>query len=347
MLEAKSEDGADLSRQNVQQRFERIEAFIGWLLDIGCLLEATLLKEKHEREQQDDLENFSVMIEAVLGEAVSHASYDIVSRLIAKGANVYARQKWYGEYFFAIEYGENVTALHIAALSWNIEAIKALLDHRGNVADTDMVSLPDNEGRLPLHWALAGVASNYADIIDLDKVTLRMEDTVKLLLAVKLDTVYVKDQHCATAFHYAVNNNTGYRANIKAIRLLVHANQLPDTLIARNNLGVTALGEAMEPYRFVTDGLGRLAEILEILLENGADARACDRVSRNALHKLSSFSWQGSISPSIIDRLLDLLDINDSDNNSRTELYYLVKNLDQVDAVCYLVSQGADVNAVD
>lgn len=174
-----------------------------------------------------------------------------------------------------------------------------------------------------------------------------MEATVKMLLAVKPDTVYAKDQHGATAFHYAVNNNTGHGANIKAIRLLVHANQLPDTLIARNDLGVTALGEAMEPHQFVTDGLGRLAEILEILLENGADARACDGVSRNALHKLSSFSWQGSISPSMIDRLLDLLDVNESDDNGCTALHYLVKNLDQVDAVRHLVSQGADVNAVD
>lgn len=125
-----------------------------------------------------------------------------------------------------------MTALHIAALPWNMEAIQVLIDHCGGVEAADMASLPDNEGRPPLHWALAVVVCNYADIVDPDKITSRMESTVKMLLGVKPDTVYAQDQYGATVFHYAVNNNTGHGANIEAIRLLVHANQLPDTLNA-------------------------------------------------------------------------------------------------------------------
>lgn len=87
-----------------------------------------------------------------------------------------------------------------------------------------------------------------------------------MLLDVKPDTVYAKDRHGATVFYYAVNNNTGHEADLEAIRPLVHANRLPDSLLARNDLGVTALGETMEPPQFVSSGLGHFAEILEILL---------------------------------------------------------------------------------
>lgn len=54
MLEAKSDDSAALSRQKVQQRWERIEAFICWLLDTDCSLKANIFEGQHEREQQDE-----------------------------------------------------------------------------------------------------------------------------------------------------------------------------------------------------------------------------------------------------------------------------------------------------
>ena len=125
-----------------------------------------------------------------------------------------------------------MTALHIAALSWNEEAIKALLDHRGGVEAAQMVSKTDREGRLPLHWALAGIASNHADIVDSDKIASRMEGTVKMLLDINPETVYAHDQHGATVFHYVAKNNTGHGANVEAIKLLVQANHVPDTLNA-------------------------------------------------------------------------------------------------------------------
>lgn len=134
-------------------------------LDMGCFLEANILVAQNEWEQQDESENVPELRETVLGEAVSHASYDMVSPLIAMGTDVHTLQKWYGGLFFALEHAENVTALHIAALTWNMEAIQALLDHRGDVEAADMVSVPDNEGRLPLHWALAGVPGNVADTV--------------------------------------------------------------------------------------------------------------------------------------------------------------------------------------
>ena len=92
MLQVKSKDSAAISRKRELQRCERFEPFVHWLLDMGCSVEANVVEKQYEQEQQDEAEKFPVLRETVLGEAVSHASYELVSRLIAKGANVHAHQ---------------------------------------------------------------------------------------------------------------------------------------------------------------------------------------------------------------------------------------------------------------
>lgn len=317
-------------------------------MDNDCSLETDLREERPDADEQDESDSVLMPRRTVLGDAVSYAGYELVSRLIAKGADVHSRQNWQGGPLFEITHAHNVTALHIAALSWNIEAIWALIDHRGDVEAADMVAVLDSCGRLPLHWALTGVSGSYADSVNSDDISSRMNGTLKLLLDIKPDAVYARDRHGATVFHYAVNNNTGRGANIRAIRLPLHANQLSDTLNFRNDAGATALGEAMEQHQFVPGGLETLSEILEILFENGADLRACDNLGRNALQRLCSISWPESINTSRgVDQLLDHLHISEKDDFGCTALHYLVRNLDQVDAVRHFVSRGADVNAVD
>ncbi|KAJ5633468.1 hypothetical protein N7490_009807 [Penicillium lividum] len=130
-----------------------MEPFIGWLLDINCPTEVEdeKIEENDKQLSKDECEYNSVLRETVLGEAVSQASYNLVSRLISKGADPYACQRWHGGNRYAIEYAEKTTALHIAALSGNVEAIKALFEHRLFEKDLDMVSVLDDEGRIPLH----------------------------------------------------------------------------------------------------------------------------------------------------------------------------------------------------
>jgi ankyrin repeat protein len=329
--EAKPED-----RPAAQQRCDRIESFIRWLLECP------------QAGEQDDSDRVPMPRGTVLGDAVSYAGYDLVSRLIAAGADVHGRQVWHGGLFFAITDGHDVTPLHTAALSWNMDAIRALIDHRGDVTVADMVAVPDSFGRLPLHWALAGVSGNYADSVNSDSLSSRMTGTVKLLLDIRPDTVNASDQHGATAFHYAVKNNTGRGANIGALRLLLHAARLPETLNLRDDVGTTALGEVIEQHQWAPGRLQTASEILDMLLKHGADPRVCDSFGRNALHGLCSVSRCGCITASsMVDQLLDHLQINETDDLGYTALHYLVRNLDQVDAVRYLVSRGAHVNAVD
>lgn len=72
------------------------------------LVESRYLRGQHEREQQDESENLPVLRETVLSEAVSHASYEIVSRLIPKSVNVHGLQEWHSVYLFAIEHGKKM-----------------------------------------------------------------------------------------------------------------------------------------------------------------------------------------------------------------------------------------------
>lgn len=89
-----------------------------------------------------------------------------------------------------------------------------------------------------------------------------------MLLDIKPDTIYAQGQCGVTDFHYAVNNNIRYGVNIEAIRLLVHAKQYPERLNARDDLGATNLGDAIELRRSTPVGLEHIVEILEILLRN-------------------------------------------------------------------------------
>lgn len=82
-------------------------------------------------------------------------------------------------------------------------------------------------------------------------------------------------------------------------------------------------------------------------LPYGGDARGGDEAGRNILQILCSLVWLELISSTFIDQLLQQLDVNEKDDRGCTALHYLVKNFDQADAVRHLLSQGADVNAVD
>ncbi|KAK4870498.1 hypothetical protein LT330_004846 [Penicillium expansum] len=347
MLQAQDEGSEALRRPKLDQRWARMEPFISWLLDMNCPMEMEDEGNEEIDKQlpKDECDYTSVLHENVLGEAVCHASYSLVSRLISKGADPYAFQRWHGGNSFAIEYAEKTTPLHIAALYGNVEAIKALFEHRSLGKNTNMVSIIDEEGRIPLHWA---VAETHMDTIDSYKITSRMAATVKLLLDFDPDTLYARDKVGATVFHYAAKNNTGNGANIKAITILLGAaRDCSDILNTRNNSGTSPLGELIDSHQLTPSGLTHMKEITGLLLKRGADARRCDEAGRNILQKICSLAWLEPISSTFIDQLLQQLDVNEKDDYGCTALHYLVKNFDQADAVRHFCSQGADVNAVD
>jgi hypothetical protein len=64
----------------------------------------------------------------------------------------------------------DVTALHYGSVYWDVDRARALLDHSGDVETTDMLSVCDNCGRLPLHWAAAGAERLDEELLPKDSV---------------------------------------------------------------------------------------------------------------------------------------------------------------------------------
>jgi hypothetical protein len=108
------------------------------------------------QEEEDTAER--EFMYTVLGAAIPHASYRMMARLIAAGADVHARQSWNDTYRWTsderiIDNSKGVTAWHIASLYGNLEGSRALVDHRSRASVAEMMARADDQGRLPLRWA--------------------------------------------------------------------------------------------------------------------------------------------------------------------------------------------------
>lgn len=329
------------------------EEFIYFLLDRGCSVPDSNIYNKQGKEEIPYFPDETPELEGtVLGAGITHASYELVSRLIAEGAEVHARQRWWDPTCYPIDRiqdSEAVTTLHIASLYWNLEGIHALVDHRGDMSVAEMVSNADNHGRLPLHWALLGDwnerdTEESKDNQDefLSWMMSRMISTVKLLLEANPNTINARDHLGATVFNFAVKSNLGIAQILSIVKILLDAKPLTTTIKYRDPVGPTALQEAVDHHYQQVGNLnyGQLTELLELLLANGADAFLC-------LHSLCDGNWLESINPVMIDRLLEETDINDTDADGCTAMHYLVRHFDQVDAVRHLVRRGADVNMIN
>ncbi|PYH48038.1 uncharacterized protein BP01DRAFT_313070, partial [Aspergillus saccharolyticus JOP 1030-1] len=91
----------------------------------------------------------------VLAAAIPRASYEMVVHLLQAGSDPRTRYHWrrpLGSQMYDMGSANGVTLLHIACLYWNGEAIRALLAHVEQSAQ--MLTSPDSQGQLPLHWAL-------------------------------------------------------------------------------------------------------------------------------------------------------------------------------------------------
>ncbi|CAI7594152.1 unnamed protein product [Penicillium discolor] len=267
------------------------------------------------------------------------ASYEMVCHLIAKGSDVHARMVWHGRF----DYGVKVTPLHIAAQSWNLEGMQALIDHLGGIELADMVTTADSEDRLPLHWALIGIYDRSEEKDNADDIISRMITTIKTLLDAKLAPTNSRDQSSATAFHYALEICIGYREVFQAIQVLLDANPSVDTLNPRNHRGTTCLGDVIRSSKTYGGTLEQATSLIMILLVNGTNPRLCDNKGRNILHILCMQSTKELIAPVILDQLLKFVDVNETDDDGRTPLHYLVKTVEQIVDVQHLISRRADV----
>ena len=138
--------------------------------------------------------------------------------------------------------------------------------------------------------------------------------------------VFVPDSEGRLPLHWALGGVTGsvadkvdsdkITARMKCLTKML-LDVKPDTVYAKDRHSATVFY-----YLAVNNNTG-----------HGTNVQA---IRRNALQNLSSYSWQDSVSPSLIDRSLELLDVTERDDDGRTGLHDLVNNLDYVHAVAIL-----------
>lgn len=334
-------------RRNSHEKLARIEEFLYFLLDQGCSVQdSNLYGEVARTEGCDQLRTERVLDNTVLAAVIGHASYQMVSRLIAEGADIYARLEGWHDHIPISEDGL-VTAMHIASIYCNLEGMQALIDHPGESSAANLVTIVDNAGRNPLHWALRVGRGDLSmdDKNDQDDITARIVRAIRLLLNTNPDTVNMRDNNGATVFHYAVMSY----AALESTTLLLSAKPLPHIINIRDDMGDTALKKAIDDHaeRGGTPNK-QLMELLQVLLENGADGSGCNNKGQNLVHTLAlKFADSDPVEITILDRLLESVNVNGADSHGRTPLHYVARYWSRISFIRRLISQGADVNAVD
>ena len=255
-----------------------------------------------------------VLRETALGLAIPHASYRLVRRLIDEGADIHAKQYYCHDMTgFGRAEPEDVTALHIACLNWNMEGIRALLDHQRTASNdpdynsVDLLACRDSNGCSPLHWAAAGPEPFDARIISDGAEVPPQVSLFELLLADNPGVINDLDKQGVTPLYYAVTCHIGCRS--------LH------TFLA-----------------------------IQYLCSHGADASISDKRGRGLLHNIG---YSSAYSKPIENALLDLLVENGADINrvdptdGRTPLHIMTQTLRQVEGARHLIRLGADIHAKD
>ncbi|CAG8114636.1 unnamed protein product [Penicillium salamii] len=345
--------GTLAARHGKRDQIARMEDFMCFLLDLGCSVpDSDLRVLPFDAKDSSHLDQpRAKVVYTVLGAAIPHASYRMVSRLIAEGADVQVSQNWSID-SESIGCGLGVTVLHIAALYWNLDGIQALAGNLGEVGFTKLASTPDDSGQLPLHWALAGAETRRIEILgreDQEEVTAHITRTVEVLLQANPDALASQDREGLTVLHYAVTSAAGLASILPVVKILLHSNPaLPSISTARNSRGWTLLGSAIDRHaRRHGRPSDQLLELLVLLLDNGADGRAWNTKSQNSLHTAAMLIDTDYADIAIIDKLLELVDVNHVDVNGHTSLHLMVRRLDRIDAVRHLIRRGANVNMSD
>ncbi|KAJ6032520.1 hypothetical protein N7540_003252 [Penicillium herquei] len=354
MVSPKAEETPMASRQRAREDHERIEKCIYWLMDNGCNLFNSNIPERDSKKRlpagseegpEEGPKEVSQFRGTVLGLAILFASYEITSHLISQGANIHTREVRPAK-CSGMRLGDKATPLHIAAMFWNLEGIHALFDHRGDVSLASLVSISDSYGRLPLHWAMCGMVDRRKEKDNADYLISRMLTTIKTLLDANPETVNSRDQDGSTVFHDAVYKCIEYREILEAVKLPLLARPSLDTINSRNHKDITAIGEAIRSFKMCGGTLKEVTSSIVTLIENGANARLCDKEGRNFLHRICMHSLDEPITPTL-DQLLNYVDVNDTDHDVRTLLHYLVDSVEQIDALRHLITRGADVTKSD
>lgn len=278
-------DGEEEDQSEFRERINESEELINMLLDRGASV-----RDATRVCQWDDIDEKHRLIETALGNVIKYASYNLLSRFIANGADVHARQ-WSHHYDFG-DGDQQVTALHLGSGYWNLEGIQALLDYRGEIDLAEMVSMRDGRGRLPLHWAAAGMYGRQSGHVCGGEDSTRCISILKLLIESNPDTINAQDEKGRTALYYAVNCDSKdswstCRCLEEAIRFLCEKGADAGIQDKKGQSILYSIGATGRCVGWLP--INRV--ILDILVAHGGRINDADEEGDTALHILTR--WQG------------------------------------------------------
>ena len=230
------------------------------------------------------------------------------------------------------------TPLHIAAEEGYLDMCQMLLDHKADVR------MQDNQGNTPLHLALSG------DHFDISRILLEYNaevnsrnedgytplliassngniDIFRLLVAHNAD-VFVHDNRGNTPLHVAA-----FGGHLEVVRSLL---ELKADVHSLNSEGLTPSQRALEGQR-----KGEL-DIVWLLLNHGADAKADEKSGNTLLHLAAS---EGDLALARMS-LEHNADVNSQNNDGLTPLL-LASRRKNLDVVRLLLDHNADVHVRD
>ncbi|KAE8132407.1 ankyrin repeat-containing domain protein [Aspergillus pseudotamarii] len=275
----KSSEGetALLSAANdqIEEHLARSEQLMYMLLDRDASVhDVTMVRNEYNTSLPPQPRN------TVLSLAISRASYKLVKRLIEQGANVHAKQEHVDARFGFKTDLRDVTALHYGSIYWNIEGVRALLDHPGNAKIADMVSVRDTIG---------DDTREQERYFREDEILPRYIDILKILLTANPSTINMQDNEGSIALHYVdiiqflCENGAGasisnYEGKTMLHLLALCSRDCDPIDTATDKSGATALHAMSMCLRQIP--------ILKYLLKLGADATIQDSEGNTPLHKL-------------------------------------------------------------
>ncbi|SPJ87844.1 related to ankyrin [Fusarium torulosum] len=283
-------------------RLETTEAMMNFLLDRGaCAADVVLLSiDPHETPR---------MPETVLTLAAKWSSPEIIKRLIDCGANVHAKFTYFAwdlGFYAGDEDFHHATALFVACLFDNSNAVKILIDCRGdNVDISDMLRPRDTRGLFPIHWASQNHMATECRDVPESGFQERAEDTIStigVLLEYDPTLVNIQDDNRNTPLHHAV-----YTLWLNEV--------------------------------FYTS-------ILKFLCDKGADASICNEKGQTPLHILfCSTHTSLPINVAAVSILLTYgASPTTADVDGNTPVHLAAVRLESVDAMSFLLENGGDAS---
>ncbi|CAG7562026.1 unnamed protein product [Fusarium equiseti] len=222
--------------------------------------------------------------DTVLTLAVQWAGTALVKRVIQGGADVHVKltksprkMGWWPQ---LKDDFSNVSSLSIASLYLNFDAIEVLLS--AGVDITDMSSVQDSTGSLPLHWVTLNYRTrswtNFSSTL-VEQKTQELIRVIELLLEKHPQAINCQDFHGNTPLHHATRHPMRKNKNYTTVIELLCSKGADASL--RNKKKKTPLHTLLSRPSSSTNVD---TEAIDILVTNGASVTDIDEAGNSPLH---------------------------------------------------------------